>query len=66
MKPAYEIVDLGVEHPEFPCGCKDTTMCPTHEAEWYARHKEALLQQAAAQGYTLQGRSAEPDFLNID
>jgi hypothetical protein len=51
---------------KLPCGCKDTTMCPMHEAEWYARHKEWLLRQAADKGYTLQGRSAEPDFLNID
>ena len=33
--------------------------------EHLARHEAALLLQAAAQGYTLQGWNIEPSFLNI-
>ena len=33
--------------------------------EHLARHEAALLLQAAAQGYTLQGWDIEPSFLNI-
>jgi hypothetical protein len=33
---------------KLPCGCRDTTMCPVHEKEWWDRHREALARQAAA------------------
>jgi hypothetical protein len=29
-------------------------MCPKHEAEWWARHREALKRHAAEQGYMLK------------
>ena len=44
-----------------PCGCKDTVMCKTHEAAWWARHDEALKRQAAdgTSGWLVK-RNAKP------
>lgn len=43
---------------KLPCGCKDVTMCPTHEAAWWARHYEALRTHAAEQ------KAADPAYVS--